>query len=297
MVALGWVGVGATWSNSTTAVVVAAAGALLVVTAAVHRLPVTGHMGLAGHVAGAGGLAVALVVTVDAATRAGSHPLAGPWTWWTVTALALVAAGWAVTTAVGEIRGGAVRDLLVRLWRAGASGAEEEATVTWDPARGASEDQWGAGVAPALLLASAAAAAPAVLAASGTLAWSNPWVAVAAAGVVFVAVLGARFLASPRRLPATVFAVEGLVAAPVLAARAASDGWAGTVGAAVVVAAVVAVGPRLRRSWMDWLAWVASDSSRSRPPMRSECRATRCTWCCSAGARSRSSARSAWTTC
>ncbi len=252
VVAFAWVADAAQMSVGTASLVVAAMGTALVAAVSVGRGATRGHVGVVGHLVALAGFLAALA---DAETHAHAA-----WTATTTGALALVAAGWAVTTAVGEIHGCAVRDLFVRLGHGGRSAGEGGAVGGWEtsPAREGEGGQWGAAVPPAALLVSSTFLAAAVLVATGILVPPTAWLSVVAAAVATLAVAGARLVAPSRIIPVRVWSLGGLALVLVGALGSIAPGWSAAVGPALVVVAVVACTPAVRRTWMVWVAWIAS---------------------------------------
>lgn len=268
------------WAPTTNVAVFAGVAIALVVGAAWRNEHVAGHVGLIGHLTALAAVVGAFSITVEPGTAAVGWDLAevtrqvafGAWT-----------VGWIVTAAAQTTRGSSVADLLDRamlrlltpavppytsgVYPSGAGSTRGSREGAGDHGRQLAEPvpmpaphpvQAGA-TAPALV---ATVSLPvwigAILVAVGAIPVGSAWELVAIVAVVLAEAILARAVSPSRQRLGMVLAHGGFVVALAAFALTVDDHLASAVAAGLVIASVVAVGPIVRRAYMEWVAWAAS---------------------------------------
>lgn len=226
---------------STTGLALAAVGATLAVGVEVRRSRLAGHVGLVGWlVAGAG------VWTAVAGAAADVERVTAQ----VATATSLLAVALAAGALAEYLRGSSVADVLEAVVRS------LQQRPDWRPVTGPSVIR----LLPALLtLAVAPIAVVAAVDASAVLAADDPWVVVSGVVALAAAALLARFVDADRRRTALLLGHGSVyLMIPAVAVVAVLASWPGAAAAGLVVAAVVAVGPRVRGDDLRWIGVLAS---------------------------------------
>lgn len=203
-----------------------------------------GHVGLAAHVAGVVGFLTALPTSEQDDLVRTTVPVA--------LALGLGALAWITTAVATELGRDAVGDLLARsAWMrrpVPLIPSGDSLPLRVRAARGIP-------VVVAVLLVPFAVAA--MVDAYEVLPTASPWFPITAMAPLLAGAVAARFLAEHHRRAAVVLGRLGFFYAVLITALTGTE-WTAATASAVVVAAALACGPRVRTTTMAWFAWAAS---------------------------------------